>query len=117
MKKDKPTKKTREERTKQRLERDLDDIRFISKTPQGRRFLWRILTKAQVFSSNAIDNVIPLARIEGRRSVGLEILSDIMSAKPSLFGQMQEEHASEMTREAIEIKQEEKGSDPLSLDY
>jgi hypothetical protein len=110
------TKDTKEQRNKKKLERELSDIRFVAKTPEGRRLLWRLLQDGGIFSDNRCSDVVDLARFEGRRSFGLEILKDIMAAKPSLYGQMQDEYASELKREEIEIEEEEKQSDPLSLD-
>ena len=56
-----------------------------------------------------------MAKVEGRREGGIELLTDVLNAKSSLYGQMQQEHASEMKREKIEIEEEETESDPLSL--
>ena len=116
MSKKKPTVKTKEERSKYKLERDLADLRFVAKYPEGRRLLWRFLSEQQIFQPNLNAEVFFTGFVEGRRAAGLSILHDIFSAKASLFGQMQEEHASELKRELLEIEQEEEQSDPLSLD-
>lgn len=97
-------------------ERELSDIRFVSKTPEGRRFIWGILESHEVFRENGILDQMESNRFEGRRNAGINFLNKIMEAKPSLLGQLQEEHASELKREEIEIEQNEKESDPLSLD-
>lgn len=109
------TTKTREERSKHKEDRELADIRFVAKSPEGRRLLWRFMADNGIFLANQQDNVSFSGFQEGRRAAGLAILHDIFSAKASLFGQMQEEHASELKREEIEIKTEEEQSDPLSL--
>lgn len=104
------------ERDKQKQERDLSDIRFVAKTPEGRRLMWRILSRAGIFQMDGYNNAIDSARFSGRRNNGIELLNDIMAAKPSLFGQMQQEYASELKREEIEKETEIKEGDPLSLD-
>lgn len=112
----KSAKKAEEERKKKKRERHLSDIRSVAKSPEGRRLLWEILEKSGLFQVNGHTNEIDMARMEGQRANGIEILNDIMYAKASLFGQMQQEHASEMKREQIEFENELKESDPLSLD-
>jgi len=111
----KTTLKTKEERAKYKLERDLSDIRFVAKSPEGRRFIWKLLEDHDVFRENGINDQIESNRFEGRRNVGIRILNKITTAKPSLLGQLQEEYSSEMKSEEIEIETEEKQSDPLSL--
>ena len=107
--------KSRQERSEKKLERDLSDIRAVSKTPEGRRFMWRILSRSGVFRTNGCSDAIQMAKVEGMREYGIELLNDIMHAKSSLFSQLQQEHASEKKRELIEIESETEKSDPLSL--
>ena len=107
--------KTKEERNKRKIERNLSDIRSVAATPEGRRFIWNILSRAGVFQPNGHEEAIGMAKIEGRRSNGIDLLKDIMTAKASLFGKMQQEHASEAKRELCEIETENEESDPLSL--
>ena len=109
------TLKTKEERAEHKLERSLADIRFVAKSPEGRRFLWRLLEEHDVFRENGIDDQMESNRFEGRRNIGIRLLNKLTTAKPSLLGQLQEEYASELKREEIEIEIEEKQSDPLSL--
>lgn len=108
--------KTKEQRAQQKAERDLADIRFVAKSPEGRRLLWRIMADNGVFRSSVNSDSIMMGFAEGRRTAGLSILHDIFSAKASLFGQMQQEHASELKREAIILEKENEERDPLSLD-
>jgi len=111
----KTTVKTKEERSEYKLARDLADVRFVAKSPEGRRLLWRFMKENSIFQPNMNPEMFYTGFAEGRRAAGLSILSDIFSAKATLFGQMQEEHASELKREEIEIETEEEQSDPLSL--
>ena len=106
---------TKEERQKQRKERDLADIRFVAKSPEGRRLLWRMMAENGIFQPSFNSESLVMSYAEGRRAAGLSILHDIFSAKSSLFGQMQQEHASELKREEIIEEKEEQERDPLSL--
>ncbi len=110
------SKQLNEELRKKKDERNLSDIRSVASKPEGRRFIWRILERAGIFQPNGHEEAISMARVEGRRENGIELLTDVMRAKPVLFGQMQQEHASELKREEIEIEIDEKDSDLLSLD-
>ena len=116
MAKKKTTLKTKEERTQYKEERELSDIRCVAKTPEGRRFLWKQLEQHDIFRENDIIDQTESNRFEGRRNIGIRLLNKLTTAKPSLLGQMQEEHASELKREEIEILIEEEQSDSLSLD-
>ena len=108
-------KKDKKERSEHKRDRELSDIRSVAKTAEGRRFIWRVLSNAGIFRINGIDDAIGMARFEGRRECGIEVLNDVMSAKASLFGQMQEEYASERKREDIVEDKEKTERDPLSL--
>ena len=44
--------KTVKERNKRKIERNLSDIRSVAATPEGRRFIWNILSRAGVFQPN-----------------------------------------------------------------
>ena len=99
----KSTVKTKEERVQHKLDRMYADIRFVAKSPEGRRFLWRLLEEHDVFRENGIDDQMESNRFEGRRNIGIRLLNKLTTAKPSLLGQLQEEYASELKREEIEI--------------
>ncbi len=100
---------------KDKRKRALSDLRYVAKSVEGRRLLWQIMSESGIFLSSFNKESNIAAFQEGRRSVGLNVLHSIFDAKASLFGQMQEEHASEFKREEIEIKQEDEDSDPFSL--
>ncbi len=110
------TLKTKEERAKAKADRNLSDIRHIAKDAEGRRFLWRLMEENGIFQSGFNADALVMSHSLGRKTAGLSVLSDVMTAKPSLFSQMQQEHASEIKREKIIIQTEEEQSDALSLD-
>lgn len=100
-----------QKRDARKRDRELSDIRWIISSPEGRRFYWRILSDAGVFrSSFSGDSNITMYN-EGRRTIGLDLLGDLLSAKPSAFSQMQDEYASELKSEETLKKQED--SEPV----
>lgn len=83
--------------------RELNDIRVVLNTPEGRRFYWRILEQGQLFIDGYVsgDNGYGSTRNLGTKKVGLWALAEIMAAKPNAFSQMQRENASEKEREKM----------------
>jgi hypothetical protein len=82
----------KEAEKKDKLERDLqiDDMKFILSTPQGRRLVWRYLEFCGIFRS--IWH--PSAEIhfnEGMRNVGLRLITDIEEANPDALVLMMKE--------------------------
>ena len=105
---------TPEERDNRKKERELNDIRVIISTPEGRRFLWKIISEAGVFRTSFSLDENQMAYQEGRRSIGLNILYDLLDASPSTYMQMQNEYASEMKREENEEKKRQDNKDILT---
>lgn len=92
-----------QEKAKRLRNRDLNDIRVVLSTPEGRRFYWRLLSKAQVFIDGYVagDRGYGTTRNTGMKFVGHWALDEMLEAKPSAFTQMQREHASELKREEL----------------
>ena len=79
--------------------RELSDIRFILKSCEGRRFLWKVMAAAGVFrTSFRGGSSDQTAFNEGKRSIGLDILNSLIEANPKSFTQMQEEYQSDLER-------------------
>lgn len=95
------------DRSKRKRNRELNDIRSVLNTPEGRRFYWRILEQGQIFKDGFVagDNGYGSTRNLGTRKVGLWALSELMEARPDAFTKMQREHASEAKREENEDKE------------
>lgn len=71
--------------------RELEDVRFLLSTLQGRRFLWKYLGVCKIFETSWE----PSAKIhynEGLRAAGLMMLADITESDPDAFIQMMKEH-------------------------
>lgn len=63
-------------------ERELNDLRFILKSPQGRRVFRRILAEARLFQSTFTGNSRGMF-LEGRRDLGLFVLHEGATAAPT----------------------------------
>lgn len=76
-------------KTKVKLGRDreLDDLRFILSTDQGRRFVWRVLSRCGVFKISFTGSSQTFFN-EGERSIGLYLLNEVMDADPDSYVKM-----------------------------
>lgn len=77
------------EATQQLLaQRDIDDIQFVMGSEQGRRVIWSLLEKGQVFG--ACFNVDPYitAFNEGQRNLALVLLQRVMTHCPDQYLKM-----------------------------
>lgn len=91
--------------------RDIADIRRVIRYPEGRRFLWWLLSKAHIFRSSFNMNTKIEDFQEGERNIGLEVLNRLNDADIGAFAQLQNENISERkSKEAVKeaIKKEER---------
>lgn len=79
---------------KRARQKDINDVRAILKTPEGRRYLRKLLGKCGIFRSSFTPNSNLTAFNEGKRDIGLEVLIEINEADGSAFAQMQNEYIS-----------------------
>ncbi|EBS3902099.1 TPA: hypothetical protein R0262_001070 [Salmonella enterica subsp. enterica serovar Heidelberg] len=72
-------------------QRDIDDIKFVMGSEQGRRVIWSLLEKGQVFG--ACFNVDPniTAFNEGQRNLALVLFQRVMAHCPDQYLKMAEE--------------------------
>ena len=63
---------------------ELLDMRFILSTQQGRRFVWKNLTRAGIFQTSFTGNSTTFFN-EGKRDIGLKMLADVMEASPDSY--------------------------------
>ena len=75
---------TAKEKAKLNRDVELDDIRTICKLEAGQRLIWRYLEMAKVFSSTFTGDLNTYF-LEGKRSLGLQLLSDINEADPTIL--------------------------------
>lgn len=68
-------------------DRNHNDLKFILDSEQGRRFLWRILGNCGVFKTSFVTSS-EIYFNEGKRSIGLQILAEIMDCDPNAYLKM-----------------------------
>lgn len=78
---------------RRKLDREQSDLKKVLSLPEGRRLLWRLLAESSVFHVTYAEETNRTMFNEGRRSLGLLFLHDILRAKPEAFTQMQREAA------------------------
>lgn len=79
---------------KLKRERDLNDIRFLISSVQGKRVFWKYLELCGVYKSSFTGSSETFF-LEGQRNIGLKILADIMEADPKAYVSMMEMHKGE----------------------
>ena len=80
------------DKTKRQIE--VDDMRVILSTRQGRRFIWRHMSNAGIFQSCFTGNSATFFN-EGRRDIGLKILAEVQEASPDSYLLMMKEARNE----------------------
>jgi hypothetical protein len=105
-------KKLTAEQKKER-QKDIDDIRKVLKTPEGRRLFWRLLSKCGIFRNSFNLNSNQTAFCEGQRNIGLELLNEINEADITAFSRMQNEYLSALNskKQAKETEENARTSD------
>lgn len=75
-------------RNKRQRDRELGDIRKVLSTPEGRRFVWRIMSTCGIFRSSMTGTSQTFFN-EGQREIGLFLLNETGLARPDAFVVMQ----------------------------
>lgn len=84
----------REEILKREKDREVADLKKVLSSPEGRRYVWRLMSAAGVFRTSFTGNSTTFFN-EGKREIGLTVLSEVMSASMGSFTQMQTEFVNE----------------------
>jgi hypothetical protein len=79
-----------------RKDRELNDLQKVLKVPEGRRFVYKMLSECGVFKASFSLNSMQTAFQEGKRDIGLALLRDLDEAEPQAYSQMLREHFSEL---------------------
>ena len=79
---------------KRKRQKEISDVKRILKTPEGRRYVWRLMSECGVFRSSFQLNSNQTAFNEGKRDMGLGILSEVIEADSTAYAKMQNEHVS-----------------------
>jgi hypothetical protein len=69
----------------------IDDLRAVLSTPQGRRLLWRLMSECKVFGS-IWDNSARIHYNAGRQDVGHFVLAEIVAASEDSYLEMIKEN-------------------------
>ena len=97
------TKKKIEEVRARAKEREVEDFKKVLSNPEGRRFIWKIMSEAGVFRTSFTGNSETFFN-EGKRSMGLMVLEEVMKADPGKFTQMQNEFTNEQKKIAKQLE-------------
>lgn len=75
-----------------RRKQQIVDLGAVMDSPEGRRFVWRMLSEAGVFRPSFIAGAADVTAFnEGSRNFGLILLAEIMAELPESFLIMQRE--------------------------
>jgi len=76
-------------RIKEKLgrETELNDLKFILNTDQGKRFIWRYLGICGVYTSSFTGNSETFFK-EGKRVIGTTLLKEVIEADPDSYLKM-----------------------------
>ena len=97
----------RDEKELKRRERN--DIEFLLSSPQGRRFLWKLLSGCGIYELSYITDSDMTAFNEGRRSVGNNILADILDVNPDGYSALIKENREVEDLDELEPETEDDG--------
>lgn len=103
----------REERRNRELQRRKEqqdtDLRVAMSSVEGRRLIWRILDEIAGVTepSYTAGDTHETARREGRRSVGLDLLTEVQRIEPSRFVQMMNEEMQRRQEAALRVQDDE----------
>lgn len=84
----------KEEEKKKAIKRqiELEDVRYLMQSQQGRRFFWKLLGHCQVYGSIFNTNALTQSHNSGRQDVGHFVQGEIVQASPENYLKMQSEH-------------------------
>ncbi|HEB12601.1 MAG TPA: hypothetical protein ENI11_02880 [Actinobacteria bacterium] len=92
----------KEQKISKKLVRDqeLADLKHLLSTPNGRRFIWRMMIWCGVFDINFYPDQDNLTNFKlGMRNIGLMLIDECDSADPSAYILMQQEAVARKLRE------------------
>lgn len=72
-------------------ERELNEMRVILASPEGRRFLWRLMGRCRVFNS-IYEQSSRIYFNSGQQDIGFYLLAEIDQADPEMFLKMRHEN-------------------------
>lgn len=89
---------TPEEVAKEIQDREVQDLLSVAATPEGRRFVWWVMSIAGLFANPFTGNSKTFYNC-GAMEVGQRVFHRVMMADPDLFPKMQRENSDTMTED------------------
>jgi hypothetical protein len=68
------------------------DLRAVMASPEGRRFIWRLMIECGVGESPFATNALLMSRSAGKQEIGLWLQAEVAGVAPSEYLKMQTEH-------------------------
>lgn len=84
--------KAEEAEAREARRKELEDVRWLLKHPQGRRIALRVLDETGVFRSSFDHSPSLMAFSEGRRNIGLWLTAELMEASAEGYFTVLKEH-------------------------
>lgn len=103
------TRKTENERDREQLQADVE---ALMATGAGRRIAWRLLEAAGIYHSGYHDNPLQMARMVGKRELGLALLDWITTHAPQHYFTMQQEAQNERRERDARQRANRPGGNP-----
>tara|TARA_R100001377_G_C3192779_1_gene111300 strand:- start:2296 stop:2610 length:315 start_codon:yes stop_codon:yes gene_type:complete len=83
--------KRKKTRAQIKREGENEDIKQVLETQSGRNYIWKLLTSCGIYKSSFTGNSTTFFN-EGKRSIGLEMLEDILKTVPNAYAKMSAEN-------------------------
>lgn len=93
------------ERVRDKRDRELEDVRWMLSSREGRRFFWRLISHCHVFETSFTGNNTTFFK-EGERNIGIFLLTELNAAAPEAYALMQSEYAASVKLEQMQIEKE-----------
>lgn len=94
-------------RAEEKAHQQRADLERVLSSPEGRRFVWRVITAAGTFGASFTGELATGAYAEGRRAVGIALMQEAQRVAPALYLQMLHEEIDAAAREELERQLEE----------
>lgn len=82
----------REAKAQRRVQREIEDLKWLMADPRGRRFVARLLDRAGVHRSSFNNSGSVMAFNEGRREMGLFLTAEVLEHTPKAYSQLLNEY-------------------------
>ena len=94
---------------KREREKELEDLKFVLKSAEGRRVYRRMLSHCQTFHMSFVTGMPDITAFnEGRRSVGNFMLFELLDADPERYHQIMREFKSSLVAKEMIRENKEK---------